>query len=1307
MLSLLLLLACGDDTTDDTATATDDTATTAVDDSGTTQANTAPECAVTSPPDGSFGEEGASVTFLGTATDAEQGSSSLSASWSSDKDGSLGEATPSSGGDVVLSIDDLSAATHVITLSVTDDGGELCSDFVLYTVGTPPEGTITAPASGTSYDEGEAVTFTARVDDDTTDPLELVLRWSSDLDGVLDSDPADSSGEAGFTTSELSPGEHTIEFSVTDEHGLYTVDTVTLSVNGLPTAPGISLTPADPDTTDDLVVEIEADSTDPEGDPLSYAYAWTLFGTPSSESTNARLPAEATTRGDTWTVTVTASDGASESDAAEASVTVGNAPPQLTGATITPNPASADDTLTCTGSGFFDADGDSDASTWAWSIDGTVIGTSATQTGGFGGGDTLTCEITPHDGIDAGTAVSAVATIGNTAPSISVVSISPNPAETGDTLTCSWSGYTDADGDADESFATWTVNGSTAGSGTTLSSGFVGTDEVTCTVTPFDGSSTGTPVDASLTITNAVPSLSAASITPDPAVAGDTLVCTTSGWSDADGHSDQSTWSWTVNGTEADTTASLSAGFVGGDLVACEVTPYDGADSGTPVSDSLTISNSAPSITDVTIDPNPAVAGDTLTCAWTFEDPDGDTDQSTVAWAVNGTTVATSATLSTSLSDGDLVRCTVTPDDGTDTGTAASASLTVSNSAPSITTVTILPSDPTAEDSLTCTWSGYSDADGDPDASTLLWTVDGSATGTSTTLSSGYVGGDEVTCTVTPSDGSSTGTSVSDTVTIGNTPPVLEEVTLTPVDPDASDTLTCTPGTTTDADGTTSFTYSYAWAIDGSTTSDTGSTLSGAFAKGETVTCSVTPSDGDDEGSAVTSEGVTVVNSPPEVTGIAFSDTTPATEDVLSATVSTTDLDGDSVSLSYTWYVDGTEVSGATTSSLDGADHFDKDQSIVLEVVPSDGSDDGDTATSDTLTVANTPPYAPTVLITPADPEEGADDLYCEVTGESEDLDGDTVTYSAVWTVDGSLWTGSTSTTTWTDDTIDASDTLEGEVWECSMTPDDGDDDGDPASDDVTIATGTCTTLISSVDYPVQYRSYGNTQGQWFSDPLETLGSGLHWSMNGYSSGSTVYEYTSLSNFQSDSYSRSFSLASSWEGTGAIAYGGYLYYIQYNTNTMTKVDISTGSAVATATLSGAGYHNQCPWQWGGYSDIDFEADENGLWVIYGEYASSCNLTVARIDEDLNILATYSTNAGHRGNYGNAWMVDGILYVTASYSSGTTTISYAYDTCDGSDWNPGTTFYNDGGYNSQVTYNPNDQLLYSWDSSRQYQYTVSF
>ena len=126
------------------------------------------------------------------------------------------------------------------------------------------------------------------------------------------------------------------------------------------------------------------------------------------------------------------------------------------------------------------------------------------------------------------------------------------------------------------------------------------------------------------------------------------------------------------------------------------------------------------------------------------------------------------------------------------------------------------------------------------------------------------------------------------------------------------------------------------------------------------------------------------------------------TDDTVTATATTSDADGDDVTVSYVWKIDGVVVDGETSSTLDGSAHFDKGQTITVVATPSDGSAEGDSATSDGVTVLNSAPKAPSVDISPDEPES-SDNLVCSVSTESTDADGDAVSYTITWTVDLSL----------------------------------------------------------------------------------------------------------------------------------------------------------------------------------------------------------------------------------------------------------------------------------------------------------------
>ena len=373
--------------------------------------------------------------------------------------------------------------------------------------------------------------------------------------------------------------------------------------------------------------------------------------------------------------------------------------------------------------------------------------------------------------------------------------------------------------------------------------------------------------------------------------------------------------------------------------------------------------NGAPEVASVTITPDPAYRLDTLTCTYEdFIDPDADADASRREWHINGIAAGTGATLSGGFVSGDEVRCTVTPSDGESDGLPVSDSLTISNTVPQVEAVQIIPDPATHSDMLTCTYTGFDDPDSDPDSSTILWLVNGAEAGSSPTLSEGFSGGDTVMCTVTPFDGVDAGIPVSDSVVIGNTPPVVTGVEILPEsDVTATTVLSCT-ATATDADGDTP-TIVLDWSIEGfgvgtGASLDLGTT---ATVRGEVVTCTATATDL--EGVTATgTDAVEVMNTAPELDSVTLSPEVIFTNDLVTASAAGSDADGDSLSFTYRWWVNGIEVS-ETSDALNGTAFFGKHDEVWVEVTPSDGVDLGDPVMSGSRMVSNTPPTEPSPRI--------------------------------------------------------------------------------------------------------------------------------------------------------------------------------------------------------------------------------------------------------------------------------------------------------------------------------------------------------
>jgi hypothetical protein len=564
--------------------------------------NSPPSCGITAPADGATARFGDELRFEATVADVDVPADWLQASWTSDVDGPLRDSTPTSAGEVVFSTSALSAATHTITFTATDEVGATCTDLVVVTVGQPPVLSVTAPTSGDTVNDGEPARFEATVSDADHPTTTLALRWESDVDGVFSTEGADAAGEIGFWTDALSPGPHLLTVRATDPDGLYDEQTLLLTVNEPPTAPVVGLGPS-PATTVDTLTATAAGSVDPDGSgPVTYAYAWFEDGVRSGASTGSTFPAASTTKHRTYRVVVTPTDGTGFGPSGQAELTVVNSAPALSGPTLSAATARVGETLTCAASAT-DADpSDTPTLRYAWQ-DGST-GPTYTLTSADDPGDVLTCTVTADDGDGGVTTGSVSASVLNTAPTVSGLSLSPNPVYTNDTLTASAT-LADADGDALTVTYTWYVDGVLVqtGASATLdgSSATVGFDKdeiVTVSVSATDGTATTSSLSGPLIVSNSPPTAPGVTIDPPDPVEGEDLWCElTTPSADADGDPITYTMAWTADGlphTGAATTdwpgdTVDGADPIAGEVWVCVATPDDGDDTGPTASDSVTI----------------------------------------------------------------------------------------------------------------------------------------------------------------------------------------------------------------------------------------------------------------------------------------------------------------------------------------------------------------------------------------------------------------------------------------------------------------------------------------------------------------------------------------------------------------------------------------------------------------------------------------------------------------------------------------------------------------------------------------------
>ncbi|XP_054829024.1 olfactomedin-4 [Eublepharis macularius] len=136
------------------------------------------------------------------------------------------------------------------------------------------------------------------------------------------------------------------------------------------------------------------------------------------------------------------------------------------------------------------------------------------------------------------------------------------------------------------------------------------------------------------------------------------------------------------------------------------------------------------------------------------------------------------------------------------------------------------------------------------------------------------------------------------------------------------------------------------------------------------------------------------------------------------------------------------------------------------------------------------------------------------------------------------------------------------------------------------------------------------------------------------------------------------------EGSGMAVYKNYMYFNAHGSRDMSKLDLNTNTVVLRKTLPGAAFNNRFSYAGVSWQDMNFNVDENGLWVIYSTEASTGNIVISKLNETtLDVLSTWQTRQ-YKPSVSNAFIVCGVLHATRPVNTRKEEIFYTYDTNTG-------------------------------------------
>lgn len=675
-------------------------------------------------------------------------------------------------------------------------------------------------------------------------------------------------------------------------------------------------------------VQLYGYAWDPDGDALTYSWS-SNSGTFSSASSQSPTWTAPSTAG-SYTLTLTVSDGsASDTSTVTIEVYAGNRPPVISWMYV-PWYAVEGDTVNLYGSAY---DPDSDTITYNWtSTLGTFSGadTSApTWTAPFvSSRTTYTINLSVNDIYNSAvTDTRQITVYPDTAPVISAYNI-PATVAPGSVNSISAYAY---DPEGKPVTYSWTVSGGTPTSSTSSFFNWTAPStegNVTVNLTVSDGKKSTVLGAKTISVrkTNTAPVISSFTV---PAAGGINQEITILAVA-TDAESDPLTFSFYVDGNLIrEVTPSTSVAKAA--TVSIKWTPRirktysitvvvsDGALTAKS-SKSFTVTNTPPVITSVTV-PSTATGGKSVTFTATATDADG--DGLTYTWYVDNAVIGKGATKSYTFTKKGSYKVKVSVFDGTATVTSTEYTVTVPNQAPVISNVSV----PTTGTVGTAVILSATATDPDGDTLTYTWYDGSTQIGTGASFNWTPTRGTH-SITVKVSDGSLAVTSTVKTIDV-NTKPSVTNITVNPTAPQTGQTVTLT-AVATDADGDT---LTFEWYIQNVKQTGTGASISWTPSSAATYTIEVKVSDGKVSTPVSFTKTVTVTgavtNQPPTTPTITV--TPGAGQYTLSATA--TDPDNKPNPLTYTWYINGTQLGTGQTIiwpiSVDGT--------YSVKVVVSDG----------------------------------------------------------------------------------------------------------------------------------------------------------------------------------------------------------------------------------------------------------------------------------------------------------------------------------------------------------------------------------
>lgn len=423
------------------------------------------------------------------------------------------------------------------------------------------------------------------------------------------------------------------------------------------------------------------------------------------------------------------------------------------------------------------------------------------------------------------------------------------------------------------------------------------------------------------------------------------------------------------------------------------------------------IRNTPPGAPQIALTPTTPTTSDTLKVAVVRDSTDVDGDKSTykIRWLKDGVQQRdlSENSVGPNLTDkGQVWEVVLMPNDAEADGVEARAQVVIANTPPGTPVIALSPAQPRATDPVVVqVTTAAADVDGDAVQYVSHYWVNDVPLNVAATpggLPAGNLRkGDRLKVRVTAHDGEADGGFAESQLTVVNTAPPAPSVAIAPLAPQTRHDLSPRiEGQVADIDGD-SLRYVQRWLRDGKPTTLGAVVAAHETRKGEAWELETRVSDGSSESEPARAR-VVIGNTPPRPPRLQLEPSRPTTLDGarVRITVPASDDDNDTIKLTYRWSADGVRMPKLDGRTELAAREARKGQRWRVDVVPSDGTAEGEPAFLE-WKVMNAAPAAPSLIVEPAQPTTVAP-VAIKIAAPAADPDGDKIGYRYRWFVDGS-----------------------------------------------------------------------------------------------------------------------------------------------------------------------------------------------------------------------------------------------------------------------------------------------------------------